>query len=382
MDVQQLINQGNQHRSDRRPDLALACYAQAFVANPEAAAAWNNYGNVLRECGQAGRSIPFLQHAIELDPSNATAQFNLAVSLLALGRYAQGWSQYEHRWNFEHLAGTLPNHSQPRWQGQDLQGQRLLILGEQGHGDNIQFMRFLFNLHAMGARITYATTDAIRPMLEGSPVVERCVSITDTVTDFDLWCPLMSVPGIMGVTLENLPRPVSYLTPRADLWAAWHRILGAKRRMRVGLAWSGRKDNWLNAHKSIPFDQICDWITANPSHEWINLQVDCAGQEQQQLDSLSVRSFPGQIHSFADSAALVSHCDVVITVDTAVAHLSAALGRPTWLMLNWFAPCWRWLQNRQDSPWYPTMRIFRQSEQDQWQPVLNQVQQYLHWFKV
>jgi hypothetical protein len=382
MNSSELIEQGNQLRADRQPTAALKCYAQAFVDDPDSASAFNNYGNVLREIGQPQRAIPFLQHALVLQPDNPTAQFNLAVSYLIQGDYARGWPAYECRWNYEHLAGTQPQYAQPRWAGQDLRDKTILVIGEQGHGDNIQFMRFLFNLHAAGARVLFQVTDGLIPMLSGSNVVYWVGRYSDTPPEFDYWIPIMSLPGILGITTENLPKVVSYLNAHQDLFQQWQQRLGPKKRMRVGFCWSGRKDNWLNTHKGMPFDQMMQLVKNNPTYEWVNLQVDASDEEDAVLAALGVTRYPGTIGSFADTAALIAHMDVVLSVDTSIAHLSAALGRPTWLMLNWFAPCWRWMLNRDSSPWYSSMRIFRQPAQDDWTSVTKKIEQYLSWFKV
>ena len=382
MNSSELIEQGNQLRADRQPMAALKCYAQAFVDDPDSASAFNNYGNVLREIGQPQRAIPFLQHALVLQPDNPTAQFNLAVSYLIQGDYARGWPAYECRWNYEHLAGTQPQYAQPRWAGQDLRDKAILVIGEQGHGDNIQFMRFLFNLHAAGARVLFQVTDGLIPMLSGSNVVHWVGRYSDTPPEFDYWIPIMSLPGILGITTENLPKVVSYLNAHQDLFQQWQQRLGPKKRMRVGFCWSGRKDNWLNTHKGMPFDQMMTLVKNNPTYEWVNLQVDASDEEDAVLAALGVTRYPGTIGSFADTAALIAHMDVVLSVDTSIAHLSAALGRPTWLMLNWFAPCWRWMLNRDSSPWYSSMRIFRQPAQDDWTSVTKKIEQYLSWFKV
>ena len=382
MNSSELIEQGNQLRADRQPVAALKCYAQAFVDDPDSASAFNNYGNVLREIGQPKRAIPFLQHALVLQPDNPTAQFNLAVSYLIQGDYARGWPAYECRWNYEHLAGTQPQYAQPRWAGQDLRDKAILVIGEQGHGDNIQFMRFLFNLHAAGARVLFQVTDGLIPMLSGSNVVHWVGRYSDTPPEFDYWIPIMSLPGILGITTENLPKVVSYLNAHQDLFQQWQQRLGPKKRMRVGFCWSGRKDNWLNTHKGMPFDQMMTLVKNNPTYEWVNLQVDASDEEDAVLAALGVTRYPGTIGSFADTAALIAHMDVVLSVDTSIAHLSAALGRPTWLMLNWFAPCWRWMLNRDSSPWYSSMRIFRQPAQDDWTSVTKKIEQYLSWFKV
>lgn len=382
MNTNELIDQGNNYRSANQPSKALECYAQAFVQDPDLAAAWNNYGNVIRECGHPDRGVPFLEHSIILDPNSVTARFNLAVCFLMMGDYKRGWEQYEWRWKYEHLNGTLPNYTQPRWTGQDLKGKTLLIQGEQGHGDNIQFVRFLYNLHVMGAKLKLKVTDGLIPLLSAGSIIDKVMSYNEEDNDFDYWVPIMSIPGILGITLENLPKPVSYLNADTGLQKQWLDILGPKKKMRVGFAWSGRRDAWLNQHKGMPFETILDMIKRNPQYEWVNLQVETTEEESAALKEAGVTMFPGAIRSFAETAALIMAMDVVLSVDTAIAHLSGALGRPTWIMLNWFASCWRWLTVREDSPWYSTARIFRQPSIGDWNSVTKKVEQYLSWFKV
>ena len=151
---------------------------------------------------------------------------------------------------------------------------------------------------------------------------------------------------------------------------------------RSGFSWSGRRDAWLNEHKGVPFDTMLEMIKSNTQYEWVNLQIDATDEESKALTAAGVRQFPGAIRNFQDTAALIMAMDVVISVDTAIAHLSGALGRPTWVMLNWFASCWRWMSNRDDSPWYSTIRLFRQPAIDDWQSVTKKVSQFLSWMKV
>jgi hypothetical protein len=382
MNSNELIEQGNQLRADGQPERALQCYALAFVNDPDSAAAFNNYGNVMRECGFPERAVPFLQHAINLDPKNITAKFNLAVTYLLQGNYTQGWPAYETRWAYEHLAGTEPKYSQPRWTGQDLKNKTILVVGEQGHGDCIQFSRFLFNLHVAGAKIKLQVTDGLIPMFTSSAILEQTGGYDSDMGEFDYWVPIMSIPGVLGVTLENLPRPQNYLTADSELSKQWLQKLGHKNKMRVGFSWSGRRDSWLNQHKGMPFETMLQMIKDNPQHEWINLQVDCSAEEDKQLADAGVTTYPGSISSFADTAALMMHLDVVVSVDTAIAHLAGALGRPTWIMLNQFATDWRWLLNRDDSPWYSQARLFRQPTRGDWASVTKKVGQFLGWFKV
>ena len=381
MNSNDLIEAGNQHRATNDPQQALQCYARAFVQDPDCAAAFNNYGNVMRECGYPDRAIPFLQHAIVLNPNNVTAKFNLAVSWLLMGNYQQGWPAYETRWNYEHLAGTEPQFAQPRWSGQDLNGKTILVIGEQGHGDCIQFVRFVYNLHMMGARVKLQVTDGLIPLLGTSDIMQVAAYGTD-MGEFDYWIPIMSIPGILGVTLDNLPRIQSYMNANTGLMKQWQDRLGPKYKMRVGFSWSGRRDAWLNQHKGVPFDQVLSMIQRHAEYEWISLQADATADEQQELADAGVKLWPGSINSFADTAALMMHLDVVIGVDTAVTHLAGALGRPVWVMLNAFATDWRWLLDRDSSPWYSSARLFRQPTMGDWPSVLKKIEQYLAWFKI
>ena len=381
MNVEQLVEVGNQLRSDRKPVEALALYAQAFTQDPDNFSAWNNYGNVLRECGRPDRAIPFLETAIKIWPDQPTANFNLAVAYLLMGDYARGWPQYEHRWNYEHLAGILPKFEQPQWTGQDLKGKTILVWGEQGHGDNIQFARFLLHLVGLGAEIIFQTTDALIPLFSSS-AFKQTISFSQAPEVFDYWIPIMSIPAVIGVTLENLPQNLGYIQPNSTLAQEWHKRLGPKKRLRVGFCWSGRKDSWINQHKGMPFVDMLTLIKQNPDYEWINLQADCTPEEESVLTANGVTVYSSVIHNFGDTAALIQHLDVVLSVDTAVAHLSGAIGRPTWVMLNQYALDWRWLLNRDDSPWYPSARLFRQPAMGDWQSVTKKIHQYLTWFKI
>lgn len=381
MTIEELITAGNTYREQNDPESALKCYAQALTADRHSASAFNNYGNVLREVGEPEAGIPFIQRSIQLVPTATTPNFNLAVAYLLAGDYARGWPQYEHRWNFEHLAGTLPKFEQPRWTGQDLKDKTILVVGEQGLGDVIQFSRFLAPLHAKGSRVVLQTNNNLAPLFNNSNII-KVIDVAEVPEEFDYWVPIMSIPGVLGITLDNLPQNLSYLTARTDLVRDWNERLGKKTRLRVGFCWSGRPDSWINRHKGMPFEVMCDLIRRNPGYEWINLQVECSEEQSKELEKLGVASYPGSVRNFADSAALIHHMDVVISVDTAVAHLSGALGRPTWIPLNWYGVDWRWLLNRDDSPWYPAARLFRQAKLGDWQPVMDRIHQYLSWFKV
>ena len=383
MELDHIIAQGNTYREQTEPENALACYAQALIAYPDSAAAFNNYGNTLRELGRPDRAIPFLEHAAILDPSMSTAHFNLAVSLLLNGDLKRGLQQYESRWNFEHLAGTLPNFTQPRWAGQDLKDKTIFVIGEQGHGDNIQFVRFLPWLRDRGARVIFQVGAELVDLLHSSNAMAGIqVDPYGVVPEhFDYWSPVMSLPAGLGISYKDLNSPLQYLTPSATQISTWHTRLGLKTKQRIGICWSGRRDTWINKHKSVSFDQVTNLILRNPDFEWINLQADADQAQYNTLSELGVHQYPGTVQTWNDTAGLIHHLDLVIGVDTAISHLAGAMGRPTWIMLNQYALDWRWLLNRADSPWYPSAKLFRQPVRGDWSSVVNQLCQYLSWWK-
>lgn len=379
--VEALIEQGNEFRSKHQPVDALRCYAQAFVANPDSIGAFNNYGNVLRECGQPARGIPFLQAAVAMSPDFVTAKFNLAVAYLLMGDYERGWPAYESRWQYEHLNGLLPKHSQPRWTGQDLKDKTILVHGEQGLGDVIQFARFVRNLNDLGANVILQVNNNVGPLFSDQKKF-KVIMDNQVPDEFDYWTPIMSIPGYLGITLENFKHELQYLIPAAASVQKWNKELGLKKQLRVGVCWSGRKDSWINQHKSIPFETMLTLIKRNSDYEWINLQVEATTEELQQLKAAGVNLVASSVQNFQDTAGLMMHLDVVISVDTAVAHLAGALGRPVWIPLSFYGLDWRWLLDRKDSPWYPSARLFRQQQMGNWAQPLEQIHTHLKLFKI
>ena len=382
MDTELLIAQGNTHRERHQPSLALACYAQAFAQDYTSAGAFNNYGNVLREMGFPDRAELFLKHAICLDPSNEIARFNLAVCYLLQGNYEQGWPAYEDRWSFEHLKGALPNLPQPRWTGQDLRDRTILVLGEQGLGDTIQFVRFVKNLTDTGAQVVLVVQPQMVSLFQQNNPQFTVLGNGSAPPNFDYWTPIMSIPGILKYNSDQLATSLCYISANKDLTVEWQRRLGSKKKLRIGISWAGRRDTWIHQHKSVPFGLIAEMIRNNPQYDWINLQIDATEEESTELESAGTLMYPGTITCMADTAALISCLDVVVSVDTAVSHLSAAMGRPTWIMLNQYGVDWRWLLNRVDTPWYPTARLFRQPTMGNWGPVLTKISHHLNLFKI
>ena len=382
MNDDELVAVGNSLREQNNFEQALSCYAQALTLNRNNGHAWNNYGNVLREVGDPIGAIPFLQHAMHLRPDDATPPFNLSVAYLLSGNYQQGWPQYETRWNFEHLAGMLPQYSQPRWTGENLDGKTIFVVSEQGQGDTIQFARFLKNLCQQGARVILSTTTPLIELFKHVFPQIEVLQLGETPVNFDYWTPIMSIPNGINLILDSLPRNLHYITANYANIERWRKILDVKKKLRVGFCYSGRRDSWINRHKGMSVDQMLSLIKRNPDYEWINLQIDASSEDIDKLTLAGCHVYNDQITDFADTAGLVHHLDVVISVDTAVAHLAGAMGRPVWIPLNAFGTDWRWLLDRDDSPWYSSARLFRQPTPGDWTTPLDRIHQYLSWFKI
>lgn len=383
MNINQILEQGNQHRADHQPELALKCYATILGEDFNHGAAFNNYGNVLREMGYPARAIPFLHAARDIDPSNVTAEFNLAVSYLLKGDYENGWQYYESRWRYEHMAGVKPKLPKPEWSGQDLKDKTILIVGEQGLGDQIQFLRFTANLQSVGAKIKLVMSSGVKALFpEPAGNIIGIYEPGEDLGEYDYWISMMSIPRVIGLRLETIAHQLQYVAATPAKAHEWADRLGPKKRMRIGVCWSGRKDSWIHNHKAMPVEKMAELIRRNPEHQWINLNVDSTEEESQIIIAAGGECYPGTIKDFADTAGLMHHLDLVISVDTANAHLAGAMGRPVWIPLNAYGNCWRWLLKREDSPWYPSARLYRQPQMGDWDSVINKMHKFLGFFKI
>jgi len=383
MNINQLLEQGNQHRSDHQPELALKCYAAILGEDFNHSAAFNNYGNVLREMGYPARAIPFLHAARDINPSDVTAEFNLAVAHLLKGDYELGWAYYESRWRYEHMAGVKPQLPKPEWAGEDLKDKTILIVGEQGLGDQIQFLRFSANLQSAGTKIKLVLSPGVKALFPGpAGNIIGIYEPGEDLGDYDYWIPMMSIPRVIGLRLETIAHQLQYVAATPAKVQEWADRLGIKKRMRIGVCWSGRKDSWIHNHKAMPVEKMAELIRRNPEHQWINLNVDSTEEESQIIIDAGGECYPGTIQDFSDTAGLMHHLDLVISVDTANAHLAGAMGRTVWIPLNAYGNCWRWLLKREDSPWYPSARLFRQPVMGDWDSVINRMHKFLGFFKI
>jgi tetratricopeptide (TPR) repeat protein len=358
-----------------RQDAAIACYRQAIALSPDFAEAHNNLGTALRSLQRLDEAVASYRRAVRLDPEYADAHNNLAMTLLAQGDLAAGWPEYEWRWQTQHMAHAQRNFAQPQWRGEPAGGRTLLIHAEQGLGDTLHFCRYGPLAVARGLRVMLEVPGSLVRLLRSLPTIDQVVARGEPLPRFDLHCPTLSLPLALGTTLETVPNAVPYLHPDAAGVAAWETRLAAmpKPGRRVGLVWAGNSRRHspagaaLDARRSIAPEKLAP-LFGVPGLHFVSLQKAAPAAPV----DFGLTDLMGEVGDFADTAALIANLDLVISVDTAVAHLAAALGKPVWL-LDRFDPDWRWLLGRRDSAWYPTLRIYRQPQAGDWDTVLAEV---------
>jgi tetratricopeptide (TPR) repeat protein len=379
-------------------DAAIASATRALALRPDYPAALNNLATALRDAGRLPDSIAAYRRALALQPDYAEAEMNLGMALLAAGDLPAGWAALEARWRTANLRGEQRGFPQPHWRGEPAAGRTLLIHAEQGFGDTLQFCRYAPLAAARGLEVILEVQPPLVRLLRGLPGVTRVVPRGEALPAFDLHCPMLSLPLALGTTLADVPAQVPYLQaePRAAAdWAArlsgvvastaapgsapasanpdapspaWPGPTAPPKPLRVGLAWAGNPRAGIAAltavdrRRSLPPALLAP-LLAVPGVRFLSLQKDAGAA------GLPIEDDMPEMTDFADTAALVANLDLVISVDTAVAHLAGALGRPVWL-LDRFGPCWRWLTGRSDSPWYPTLRIYRQPAPGDWPSVI------------
>jgi Flp pilus assembly protein TadD len=358
-------NLGNALKARGQLPEAVASYCDALQREPNDALALSNLGAALWQQRRLDVAAACLENAIALRPDLPEAHANLALVLLAQGHLPRGWAEHEWRWKTPQMIGHVRHFPQPRWGGEAGGGQTLLIHAEQGLGDTLQFCRYAPLAAATGWRVVMAVQAPLVRLLRGLPGVERVVASGEALPHFDCHCPMLTLPLAMGTTLSNIPGTVPYLHADAAQVAAWRTRLPEQRR--IGLAWAGNASLGSDRRRSLPPERLAP-LVETPGARFFSLQKGGPPAPA----SFGLSDFMPEIHDLADTAALIASLDLVISVDTAVAHLAAALGKPVWL-LDRFDSDWRWLTGRRDSPWYPTLRIFRQPEAGAWDPVLAEV---------
>lgn len=349
-----------------------SCARRALELRPDDLDGLNNLGILLHQQGKLAEAEAVYRRAITLKPDFSKAHFNLSLTLLAKGDWTEGWAERE--WRVVGGVGNVHDRKfpQPQWTGEDLSGKRILLYAEQGFGDSIQFLRYCAAVAARGAEVVVEVPRALVRLAATAPGVSRVVAAGDKLPPFDCHLALMSLPRLLGVTVENVQALPPYLTaPPSD----WPKRLAEWPGRKVGLVWAGdaRPHDPLatavDKRRSLSLEILKPLLEA-PGITFVSLQKGAGSGQLRKLDAdLRPQDGMGDIRDFADTAALVSALDLVITVDTAVAHLAGALGRPVWL-LSRFDGCWRWLNGRDDTPWYPSVRLFRQTAPGDWAGVV------------
>jgi cytochrome c-type biogenesis protein CcmH/NrfG len=353
---------------------AVAVFERAEALGSRAAA--SNRGNSLLDLGRMEEALRAHETAVERDPANAGAQYNLALTQLRLGDWEHGWAGYEARWRFGEVHRKPRVFEQPRWHGEELDGQRILLHAEQGLGDTIQFCRYAALVAARGGVPILQVQPAAERLMRSLPVVRAGLAETavlGTEQQFDCECPLMSLPAVFGTTVETVPWPGAYLGADPALALekrAEFAEIGSG--PRVGLAWAGNPRYKADSLQSIRLETLLPLLRI-AGVTWVSLQKGEAAEQLAGLpDDVLVWDGSSREHDLAETAALVATLDMVITTDTCIAHLAGAMGKAVWILLPHLSD-WRWMQEKESTPWYPTARLFRQSSPGDWSEVLQRV---------
>jgi hypothetical protein len=362
---------------------ALPHYDRAISLDADHAEAYCNRGVVLGQLGRLDEAIASFERSLALKPDRAAAHFNLGCALLLKGELRRGWPHYE--WRLR-LAGnpaatalpvgtTTPARTQapapPLWQGREsLAGKSILLRSEQGLGDTLQFFRYVKPVADLGARVILEVPMPLVSLAADLEGVAQLLTTGSAAPRCDYHCPLMSLALAFDTTLESVPAPARYLSSDAGKVGEWRARLATHRAPRIGLVWSGSGANVNDPARSIALEKMLAFLPHGPSY--VSVQKDLREGEAALLAASAVVDYTAGLHDFSDTAALCDCLDLVLCVDTSVAHLSGALGKDTWVLLP-FVPSWRWLLERSDSPWYSSVRLYRQTAQGSWAEPLRQV---------
>jgi tetratricopeptide (TPR) repeat protein len=370
------FNRGNALMRLDRLEEATAAYDRAIAIAPGQVKSHNNRGLALRALNRHAEALASYGRAIALEQDFAEAHLNAAHALLTVGDFARGFAAYEWRWK---LAATAPHRRifrQPLWLGAPPVGGRTILLhAEQGLGDTIQFARYLKLLKRAGARVMLEVAPSLKELLTGMDGADRVLAPGEALPPFDLHCPLASLPLAFKTELSSIPAEIPYLAAPPGRLEKWRARLDAFARPRVALAWSGNPAHANDRNRSVPLARLAPlWSVEGPS--FMSVQRDLREGDASVLAAAPLVHLGGELSDFADTAAVLALADLVISVDSAVAHLAGAMGRPVWILLP-FSPDWRWMLAREDSPWYPSARLFRQPMIGDWQSVIGRVREEL-----
>ncbi len=355
-------------------DQALASLNQAIALNPDDAHACFNRGGVLEKLHDFTGAVASYNLAITKMPGFADACFNLALASLRIGDFIRGWALYEWRWITRNGPISLQarDFSQPLWLGrEDIAGRTILLHAEQGLGDALQFCRYATLVAELGARVVLELPAPLVSLCATLGGVTQVIPYGQPLPDFDVQCPLMSLPLAFRTRLETVPATNRYIKSDPQKVAAWQARLGAKTQPRIGLTWSGSQAARMHGDRCYPLAQLIPRLAEGFQYFCVQTEITAADQLTLAL-SPEIRQFPGELRDFSDTAALFECLDLVISIDTSAVHLNAGLGNKTWVLLP-FDSDWRWLIDREDSPWYPTVRLFRQKSGGDWNGVFERV---------
>lgn len=355
----------------RQFETAIRLYRQVVTLAPGDVAGWNNLAIALRKLGRLNEAAEAYYRALALRPEDAVIHLNLSHTLLAAGRLPEGFNEFKHRCR----APGFRRETQPMWTGERLPDGTLLILAEQGLGDTIQFVRYLRLARERVGRVILESQKSLQTLLEQSGVADQVTVPGEPPPPYEAYVPLMHLPAIFGTTLATIPAAIPYLTTCAQVRLP----AGPADELKIGVAWAGNPAFKNNACRSMRLKQLLP-LLAVPGVRFFSLQKEMARCDQADFCSSKLVSVMNQVQDFADTGAVMEQLDLVISVDTAVAHLAGALGKPVWVLLP-DPPDWRWLTDRNDTPWYPTMRLFRQKDREGWSPLISRVAGSLAQFK-
>jgi tetratricopeptide (TPR) repeat protein len=354
-----------------RFDKALACYRKAIELNAGFAPAYTNIGFCLSAFNLIARAREAFALAHSLDPGNPVPVLNEGIAALSLGDYAAGWQGFAARWRLPAYAKFKRDFAKPVWQGEDISGKTLFLYSEQGFGDSIQMARFIPRLAALGAKIIVEAQPALADLLRSLRGSPHILAKGDAIPDFDFYCAMMDIPRALGTDADTIPIEIPYLYADALHIDFYLNLAPRKTKRRIGLSWAGRSSHENDRNRSLKFPQLAPLLARNDI-EWVNLQRLMSRADEKAMKASGVLDWGTGFTDFSATAAAIMALDLVISVDTAVAHLAGALGKPVWILLPFHAD-WRWLTERTDSPWYPTAKLFRQKEHGKWVDVIARV---------
>jgi tetratricopeptide (TPR) repeat protein len=375
-DAAVLHNRGVTLHKLRRLEEALASHDAALAARPDYAGALVNRGVTLYDLKRFDEAVAGYDRALALRPDYADAHFAKALASLVTGDLEAGFRDYEWRHQAPSARLTARDFVEPRWLGEaDIAGKTILLHSEQGFGDSIQFCRYLPWVAALGARVLLEVEQPLCALMKGLAGTARVIAKGDPLPEFDLQCPLPSLPKAFKTRLETIPSAaLPYLRVPDSALKAWAAVLPPRRSLRVGLAWAGNPKHVRDRERSMKLRDLLPLLEVDAT--FVSLQRDVHPVDTETLSGCGMLRFSQQLRDFSDTAALIAQLDLVISVDTSVAHLAGALAKPVWICLT-HAPDWRWLLDRTDSPWYRSARLFRQSETREWGSVIKRVRQAL-----